>query len=107
MLVGFGMLKIEKRGKATNGGSLECNDAWVVRLSTPLSLTCSSSNFERVHSLFRGMGADYRRPGRVLNTELVSSAHACLLLLQPWNGSVVTREILYILMGVPSSITAV
>ena len=35
--VGYGMLKIAKRGKATNGCSLECNDAWVLRFSTPLS----------------------------------------------------------------------
>ena len=97
-----------------------------------LSLTCSSSNFGRVHSLFRGMGANYRRPGPVVYTGLVSSAHACLLLLLPWNGSVVTwgnpedfdgcpffnwcslktapssrGEIPKILMGVPSSIAAV
>ena len=97
MQVGFGMLKIAKRGKATNGGSPECNDAWVARFSTHVfilklwaqfvvlclpSFRCSTSGI-CLWDLGRGMGADYRHPGRVINTGLVSSAHACLLLLHP------------------------
>ena len=48
--VGYGMLKIAKRGKATNGCSIECNDSG--RCGFPLlPLWCSSANFGRVHSL--------------------------------------------------------